>query len=156
MQVKIPDFNLPVVTVFTDASNLGWGAQIIWPDKSKVNINGVWSENEVEDHINIKELRTVLLALKSCSKKLNKVVIKIFSDNRSTVLWIKKESSSRSIKAREIIYELLKMKYKNEFILRPIYMLKVRKMLSRMACLDPYNSMRSWRLHKFALISYAD
>ena len=121
LPVKIPDFNLPVVTVFTDASNLGWGAQIIWPDKSKVNINGVWSENEVEDHINIKELRTVLLALKSCSKKLNKVVIKIFSDNRSTVLWIKKESSSRSIKAREIIYELLKMKYKNDLILRPIY-----------------------------------
>ena len=117
----IPDFNRPVVKLFSDASTWGWGAQLVWPDDSKESFNGVWSDEEVNKHINVKELKAVWYTLKVNAMKLSSYWIKIFSDNRSTVIWLKKESSTRSTEARKIILEILKLKYKYNLLWTSVY-----------------------------------
>ena len=120
-EVKIPDFNREVVKIFTDASSQGWGAQIVWQDNSKLSMNGVWSEEDSQLHINIKELKAVWISLCTDTFRYSNVVLKIFSDNKSTVQWLKKGTASRSLEARKVLVEILKLKYKWNLVWSSVY-----------------------------------
>ena len=50
----------PSLVITTDASGQGWGA-VLHPHR----VSGVWSKEEVFDHINTLELKAVLLALQN-------------------------------------------------------------------------------------------
>ncbi|CAG2193457.1 unnamed protein product [Mytilus edulis] len=49
---------VPNQTLFTDASNLGWGAYL-----EGLSVSGVWTPDLLKEHINILEMKAVLLAL---------------------------------------------------------------------------------------------
>ena len=51
----------PSLVITMDASGQGWGGAVLHPHR----VSGVWSKEEVFDHINTLELKAVLLALQN-------------------------------------------------------------------------------------------
>ena len=76
---------VPSIVLTTDASLLGWGA--VMRDKS---VGGRWSEIEKEEHINVLEMKAILLGLKSFFKDIKNVDILVKSDNTSAVAYVNK------------------------------------------------------------------
>ena len=74
----------PDLTLRTDASGLGWGAQLN-DNGTCVETGGRWEGNELELHINAQELMAVQLSLKALCKKYRNCHIRIESDNATTV-----------------------------------------------------------------------
>ena len=66
--------------VFTDASHKGWGAHL-----NEIVLSGLWSNKEAQLHINVLELKTVLLALKGFQEHLQDQRVLICSDNSTVV-----------------------------------------------------------------------
>ena len=105
----------PSVLLFTDACERGWGAH----NSEGQWIAGHWEESSLGLHMNILELRAVLLTLRSYLAPVGSS-IRLFSDNSTTVQAIKKQGSSQSM---EVTQEVLK-----------IFSLCQQKRL----CLDPF------------------
>ena len=79
---------LPELTLFTDASNQGWGSVL-----NKCRIGGQWTTLEANNHINYLEMLAVFLALKASSHLSGKhVCIRI--DNTTAVADIGKMGTS--------------------------------------------------------------
>ena len=77
------------ITLFSDASNSGWGA---W--SSNLSSYGKWSLDERMDHINIKELKSVLFAFLSLFRSTFSCSILIRSDNSTVVSYINKQGGT--------------------------------------------------------------
>lgn len=78
------------VTIFTDASDLGWGAT-----DGTNEIFGVWSKDEINLHINYKELLAVKLALLNLCDKLHSCAILLRIDNTTALSYINKMGGVR-------------------------------------------------------------
>ncbi|KAJ1112338.1 hypothetical protein NDU88_000606 [Pleurodeles waltl] len=76
----------PVATVITDASTLGWGANL-----GDLEIKGLWSPEEQRFHINLLELRAVRLALKAFLPSLRGQSVQVLTDNTTTMWYINKQ-----------------------------------------------------------------
>ena len=85
---KNPDFVLK-----TDASNSGWGGLLQKVDSNTIisHTRGQWTSEETALHINLKELWAVYHSLLSLCPDKHDVVIKICSDNSTTVSYIKNQ-----------------------------------------------------------------
>ena len=90
------DMGEPEVTVFTDASMEGWGAHI-----GTVTAGGRWTEKEARDHINVLELRAILLALQSLCQEPYKH-IRIMSDNTTAIAYVTHLGGVRSPECNEV------------------------------------------------------
>ena len=86
--------------IYADASLEGWGASM-----GNVSTGRAWLPDEKLMHINVLELKTILLALKSFVKTSHKHV-KIMSDNTTGILCINKMGTSNSM---ECYHEVLKI-----------------------------------------------
>ena len=88
---QINKINTPNVThhLYVDASMIGWGAVL-----GESSTHGHWDQNEV-DHINILELKSILLALKSLCKDLHGSHIRIHTDNTTALMCIQKRGSNK-------------------------------------------------------------
>ena len=73
--------NSPDVVVYTDASQMGWGAQI----EHGNNTSAIWSKSESSRHINYLELLAVKLALSSLLHAKNNIHVRVVSDNNTAV-----------------------------------------------------------------------
>ena len=71
------------VLLFTDASNEGWGCQL-----GDLSVSGLWSETEKHLHINLLELKAVLLSLKHFRDQCSRQEVMVASDNTSVVAYI--------------------------------------------------------------------
>ena len=85
--------------IYTYASLEGWGASM-----GNVSTSGAWLPDENLMHINVLELKAILLALKSFVKTSHKH-IKIMSDNTTAIHCIKKMGTPYSV---ECHHEVLK------------------------------------------------
>ena len=108
--IPIPNFCNREIILHADASQQGWGAQFQLPDNSSSSFQGLWSDEFQEAHINVKELRAVWLALSASPSLCLNSVIKVFSDNKTTVAWLNKGTSIRSELARDILFKLTEFK----------------------------------------------
>ena len=77
------------ITLFSDASNSGWGA---W--SSTLSTYGKWSPDERKQHINIRELKSVLYAFLSLFRSTFSCSILIRSDNSTVVSYINKQGGT--------------------------------------------------------------
>ena len=77
--------------VFTDASQKGWGAHL-----NEIVLSGLWSNKEAQLHINVLELKAVLLALKGFQEHLQGQRVLICSDNSTVVSYLNKEGGTHS------------------------------------------------------------
>ena len=77
--------------LFTDASNEGWGAHL-----GDYMAKGVWLESEGALHINLLELKAVLLALKRFERLCCNQIVLVCTDNTTVVSYINKEGGMKS------------------------------------------------------------
>ena len=109
-QIDIPNFSTAVSLMYTDASQSGWGAKFINPSQIASHFQGSWSEEEASLHINIKELKAVILSIESVASSLHNQTLKVFCDNKVAVGWINRETAIRSDEARKQLFHLYYIK----------------------------------------------
>ena len=80
-----------IIMIYADASLEGWGASM-----GNLSRDGAWLPDEKLMHINVLELKAILLALKSSVKTSHKH-IKIMSDNTTAIHCINKMGTSHSM-----------------------------------------------------------
>ena len=88
--------------VFTDASQKGWGAHL-----NEIVLSGLWSNKEAQLHINVLELKAVLLALKGFQEHLQGHRVLICSDNSTVISYLNKEGGTHSIEMCALIWRIL-------------------------------------------------
>ena len=74
------------VTLFTDASSSGWGAQL-----GSRSTQGQWSASQRSCHINVLEMQAVIYAVRDFLPHLRSRVVRLMCDNAVTVAYIKNE-----------------------------------------------------------------
>ena len=89
------------VTVFTDASPLGWGGVL-----DGLHVGGEWPPHETR-HSNVKELLAVLLVLQRFLPHLRGRHVLIRSDNVATCAYINKGGGSHSPQLHSVASEIL-------------------------------------------------
>ncbi|CAC5413118.1 unnamed protein product [Mytilus coruscus] len=75
----------PDMVITTDASNKGWGAVC-----GNISTGGQWGLQELEFHINLKELLAALLGLKVFTKSAKCLAVHMRVDNTTAVAYINK------------------------------------------------------------------
>lgn len=84
-----------------DASDTGWGVA-----SPHVKASGFWASHEKEQSINVRELKTILFALKLHAKKYEGAVIKIFSDNITALKYARRSGGTASLWLQELALEI--------------------------------------------------
>ena len=69
--------------------------------------SGLWSNNEAQLHINVLELKAVLLALKGFLEHLQGQTVLICSDNSTVISYLNKEGGTHSIEMCALIWRIL-------------------------------------------------
>ena len=99
--------------LFTDASNEGWGAHL-----GDFTARGLWSTQESTLHINLLELKAVLLALKRFEWLCWNQTILVCSDNTTVVSYINKEGGMKSGSLCALLWRLLMWCNQRQIVLR--------------------------------------
>ncbi len=83
----------PNDTIFTDASNDGWGCHApSFGDK----FGGRWNDDEKQYHINVLELLAILYSLRALDRHLHDMHLRIMTDNTTAMLCIRNQGSVHS------------------------------------------------------------
>ena len=97
---KIKPANIACV-LHADASNQGWGAHV-----GELATGGRWSEPEAGDHINVLELRAILLGLRSLCGEHGSAHIRVMSDNTTAIAYVKHKGGVRSPECNRVAKEI--------------------------------------------------
>jgi hypothetical protein len=81
----------PTIHLFSEASMKGLGAHV-----NETLISGMWSTDEASLHINLLEMKAVILAVKQCPQVLSNQNILLSTDNSSVVAYINKQGGTHS------------------------------------------------------------
>lgn len=91
----------PDLLMWSDASNLGWGAKC-----ETETAGGRWSRLEQEEHINCKELMAGLFAVKCfCAKRTN-LHVRLYMDNTTAVAYVNAMGGTKSKKCNVIARQI--------------------------------------------------
>ena len=71
------------LTLYTDASLTGWGAF-----QEGRTVSGVWEDYHLEEHINLLEMRPVLLSLRHFQELIQRQSLLIATDNTTVVAYL--------------------------------------------------------------------
>jgi hypothetical protein len=96
---------LPKMTIFTDASDLGWGIK-----SETLETSGHWTPEERSQSINVRELKTILFALQLHAKSAQNSHINLFTDSITALKYVKKQGGTSSPTLQRLalqIHELL-------------------------------------------------
>ena len=100
---------IPVLTLFTDASLMGWGA--VLEDQT---VSGVWSHAHLDEHINLLEMRAVFLALNHFKTRIQGQPLLVATDNTTVVAYLQNQGGTHShslyLLCREILLFCSKLK----------------------------------------------
>ncbi|CAH2095188.1 unnamed protein product [Euphydryas editha] len=88
----------------TDASDIGWGAQI-----EETSISGQWTEVQQSWHVNLKELFAVHEAIVHAQNQLINSHVLLLTDNRTVVSYINKEGGTRSKTLLKLTRQILQV-----------------------------------------------
>ena len=103
---------LPEITLFTDASNIGWGAVL-----DACRIGGQWTPLEANNHINYLETLAVFHALRAFHSSLSGKHVCVRIDNMTAVADIGKMGTSHSRKRNSLTREIWDWCLKNDVFL---------------------------------------
>ena len=100
----------------TDASDLGWGAEM-----NGSHISGVWTAQEQPLHCNLKEMLTVLKALLEFAPAMAHSSLLLQSDNQSVVAYLRNQGGTKSTALMELTYEIFQIIEKYNIYLTPYH-----------------------------------
>ena len=104
------------VTLFTDASSSGWGAQL-----GSRSTRGQWSAPQRSWHINALEMQAIINAVRDFLPHLRSRVVRLMCDNAVTVAYIKNEGGTRSYTLMQLTLRLLKWCDRKVITLVPVH-----------------------------------
>ena len=81
----------PLLLLFTDASDSGWGASL-----GEDQLSGLWTQDISRFSINHRELLAVVLAVRGFLHLLKGRSVSLFMDNTSALAYLRKEGGTRS------------------------------------------------------------
>ena len=90
------------VTLVTDASRLGWGGYV-----GSQEASGRWDRDHQSLHINVLELKAVLLCLESLEMHVRGKAVLVLSDNVTAVHYINKQGGTHSRQLNQLAVDLL-------------------------------------------------
>ena len=99
----------PQLQVFTDSSKVGWGTYMVQGD---VEYGEEWPLEEQELHINILELKAVLMALKFLATHVKHKLVHLFIDNTTAIACIRKGGSTASFSCNEVTERVYRYAWK--------------------------------------------
>ena len=93
VQFQSKDINKPEpqLTITTDSSDFAWGGT-----KNTQQVGGPWGNQEIDWHINLKELTAILFTLQALCKQDTNKHIKILTDNTTCVSYINKKGGKKA------------------------------------------------------------
>jgi len=109
------------LTLFTDASNSGWGAQL-----GSHSSLGLWSSTLQSRHINILELQAVLNAVRAFLPSLRSRAVRLMCDNATAIAYIRNEGGTRSFKLTQLAIRLLRLCDRWGITLVPVHLPGIR------------------------------
>jgi hypothetical protein len=92
------------VTMYTDASETGWGVVLIYGDRAWSR-GGPWSDAESKLHINVLELEAIRIGLRLAAAILGPCTVNALVDNTTAISWASR-GRSRNYLANEIIKQM--------------------------------------------------
>ena len=98
--------------VYTDASTVGWGAHL-----DDLTVQGKWSQEETQLHINILEMRAVRLALIKFDLPVSSKVL-VSTDNTTVVCYVNRQGGTRSVSLWEETIPLIQLAINRRWTLR--------------------------------------
>ena len=101
------------VQVFTDASNVGWGAHL-----NQDSIKGLWSDLEKSLHINVLELKAVFLALKHFRLQCQNQTVLVATGNSTVVAYINKQGGTHSVEMCAVLWRIMSWCHRFKISLR--------------------------------------
>ena len=87
----------PTIVISTDSSKFQWGAK-----RDDIGTGGHWNVLECEEHINILEIKAILLGIKALCPNVEKTHIRVNSDNATAVAYVNKKGGCVSRKCNEL------------------------------------------------------
>ena len=109
------------LTLFTDASLQGWGAQL-----GQRSLQGQWTPAQREQHINVLELEAILKAVRGFLPQLRHKVVRVMCDNATAISYIKKEGGTKSFRLVRLTIRLLRFCDNKDIHLVPVHLPGVR------------------------------
>jgi hypothetical protein len=91
-----PTPSVPAARLYTDASGVGWGAMFFTVEATHV-LAGPWLGSVAREHINILELRALVLATERLN--INDINVDVFVDNTSALAWAGGKMPRRKVAA---------------------------------------------------------
>ena len=82
-QVRVIRRTSPDITISTDSSMLGWGCTT-----ESEEFNGLWDIQERTHHINVLEVKAILLSIKSLGDELRNKHIRVMTDSTTAVAYV--------------------------------------------------------------------
>jgi hypothetical protein len=112
----------PEVTLYTDASDWGWGATLRLNDSLQEHwTQGQWSSGEAEEFINVRELRAVRLALMDFQQWVRGRVVLVHTDNTTALAYINREGGSRSQQLFQEAWRLFNWTTQRDITLKAVH-----------------------------------
>ena len=108
----------PDLSLWTDASDKGWGAHL-----SNQFTSGPWTNEEKLLSINLRELRAIKLGLREFKDLVQDKVVALFSDNISAIAYLKNQGGTMSQNLNREAQEILRWSEANGVILLPQFLL---------------------------------
>ena len=105
------------MTLFTDASSSGWGAQL-----GSRSTQGQWSASQRSWHINVLKMQAVINAVRDFLPHLRSRVVCLMCNNAVTVAYIKDEGGTRSYTLMQMTIRLLKWCDHKAITLVPVHL----------------------------------
>jgi hypothetical protein len=131
------------IQLFTDASMKGWGAHV-----DETLLSGLWSADEAGLHINLLEMKAILLAVRQCHQQLTNHSILLSSDNSTVVSYINKQGGTHSQSLFLLVEELLIFVYKLGSTIRANHIPGARNVLADQLSRSGQVLSTEWTLHQ--------
>ena len=100
------------IQIFTDASNIGWGAHCL-----QQSIEGVWALEDQKRHINVLEMKAAWLALQHFQNLLKNKVVLLSTDNSTVATYINKQGGTKSVDLCALTWRILTWTKRNNITL---------------------------------------
>ena len=128
---------------WSDASNLGWGATV-----ADQFASGIWLEGEVSLSINQRELLAVERGLRALCTCLEGRVVAVFSDNTTTVAYLRRQGGTLSPALNAVAQRILRWAEQLNIILMPQFVPgRNNVMADALSCPDQVLGSE-WMLHQ--------